>query len=108
MKRVRDTSAECYRELQLTLSRREQAVLDALERWQGDPPTGYELTEALKQVHAAFDVNSCRPRLTALFDKGLVDRVTKRRCRITGRTAYTWRVAVPEFADPPVQQELSL
>ena len=93
MKRVRDTSALALRELDLP--RREQIVLDALKAWTGPAPTSYELTRWLQADDLAFDVNSVRPRLCALLDKGLIATGEKRPCRVTTRLAYTWVLTSP-------------
>lgn len=99
MKAVRTTSGEAYREIEPSLGRREQSVLDALRDWRGEAPTSYELTEYLKARGQAFDLNSCRPRLTSLQEKHLVVTGEKRRCTISGKRAFTWslpRVPLPE------------
>lgn len=107
MKHVRDTSAVAYREIEPTLSRRERSVLDALRNWIGEAPTSYELTEYLKGIGQAFDLNSIRPRLTSLQDKHLVETGEKRKCRISGRTVYTWHVSSPRVPLPePIPQRL--
>lgn len=107
MKRVRTTSAAVYRDLQPSLQRREQIVLDALTAWQGPRPTSYELTRWLQADHLAFDVNSCRPRISALVDKGLLEPGPKRSCRVTGKTAFTWIVVAPRpepYREPEPQR----
>lgn len=106
MKKVRTTSAAALRELTPSLSRREQIVLDALADWRGDPPSAYELTRALQERGLVFDLNGVRPRISALVDKGLVTTGAKRRCRITGRTAFTWRLAAPPVPREPEAQRL--
>jgi len=95
VKRVRTTSAEAYRDLQPSLQRREQIVLDALKAWTGPSPTSYELTQALQERGQAFDLNSVRPRLCSLQDKALVRTGDKRRCAVSGKTVYTWEVCAP-------------
>jgi Fe2+ or Zn2+ uptake regulation protein len=105
MKRVRDTSAQSLRELESTLPRREQIVLDALRHWRGCPPTSYELTKWLQEEGRAFDLNAVRPRLSALCDKGLVTTGNKRTCRVTGKTSYTWLLAKLPRPEP---QQLEL
>lgn len=106
-KRVRDTSAEVFKtDIEPTLSRREQIVFDALQE-SNEPPTSYELTEFLKSRHQAFDVNSCRPRLTGLLAKKKIEFGEKRKCRITGKRCYTWRISVPqpiEWREPVAQR----
>lgn len=98
MKRVRDTSALALRSLDLP--RREQIVLTALQQWTGPAPTSYELTRWLQADDLAFDVNSCRPRISALVDKGLVVAGPRRACRVTGKSAYTWLIAPARQPDP--------
>lgn len=39
-----------------------------------------------------FDVNSLRPRITALAESGLVESAGKRACHISGKTVHAWRV----------------
>ena len=92
---VADTSLEAYRHLQDSLPAREQAVLIGLRRYaivHGHAPTSYELFEAMRADGAAFDLNSVRPRLNSLFNKGDVVRLAKRPCRVTNKTAYTWAI----------------
>lgn len=108
MKRVRVTSAEALRAITPTLPRREQVVFDALKAWRGEPPTGYELTEALRRTHQAFDVNSVRPRLTGLQNKGIVATGERRRCRVSGKNSFTWIVVGPRPVSDPIQQALAL
>jgi hypothetical protein len=48
---------------------------------------------AMRERHPHFDPNSVRPRLTSLRDKGQIVGDRKRRCRITGRVAWTWAIA---------------
>jgi hypothetical protein len=90
-KRVAETSAEAYRELQPTLNAREQSVLNALRTFE-QPPTAYEIAKQMMARGIIKDVNGARPRLTALYQRGLVERCDKRRCSITGQCAFTWRV----------------
>jgi len=98
---VTDTSLSAYDGPRDRLPRREQLVWDALAQCQ-QAPTAYELMRQMQAAGNAFDVNSCRPRITALYQKGCVRRVGKRICRITGRLAYCWQ-AVP--SQPPVVQK---
>lgn len=84
-KRMQDTSLEAHRAIQPELPKREADVLAAVLLWPDS--TSYEL---VKLMHAA-DVNSVRPRLTALRDKGLVQECASRPCHVTGHRAITWR-----------------
>lgn len=56
-------------------------------------PTALELlTWALAQGESLFDVNSLRPRLHELCERGLVTAGEKRRCAISGKVVHVWRV----------------
>lgn len=90
-KQVAETSIAAYREIAPTLQLREQQVLDMLATCV-EPPTGYELFDRLKRAGIVFDLNSVRPRLTSLFDKGRIAKAGKRTCRVTGKTVFTWRL----------------
>jgi hypothetical protein len=57
----------------------------------GDLPTSGELTDHLVQLKRAFDVNSVRPYLTWLNDRGRVKKAGKRRCSRTGITCFVWQ-----------------
>lgn len=94
-KRVADTSLEAFRALVPFLSKREAEVVDGLRDFGRTQPTAYELFQWLRGRGAAFDLNSVRPRLTALSDRGVVTRGPKRTCAITGKTAYTWALYAP-------------
>lgn len=92
---LQETSVEAYRDLEPTLARRERAVLVGLDAYlarHGQDPTSYEIL-AFMEAHnlGVLDVNSVRPRLTALKAKGEVWNPAKRRCSVTGKTALTWR-----------------
>lgn len=95
-KLVRPTSIEALREVLETLPHRERAVLGALWHWckVNAPrcPTAYELFEHMKARGEAFDLNSVRPRLTELHDRGLVETAAKRKCAVSGKAALTWKV----------------
>lgn len=58
-----------------------------------ESPTALELL-AWARAHGEhlFDINSLRPRLTALVESGLVESAGKRRCGVSGKTVHTWRV----------------
>ena len=38
------------------------------------------------------DINSIRPRITALVESGLVEPRDKRRCAVSGKTVHTWAI----------------
>lgn len=97
---IRDTSLAAYDELRVSLTRREQTVWTALVDCTA-APTAYELFARLRDKGQAFDLNSVRPRLNALLKKRCVETMGKRRCRVTGRTAYTWRA---RLGHPPIDK----
>jgi hypothetical protein len=91
-KAVQETSLQAYREIAPTLPVREAQALEALMLDFAEPPTAYELFSVMQDNGDAYDLNSVRPRLTALETKGLIEKGPKRACRITGKTAFTWRL----------------
>lgn len=102
---VATTSRTAYEELRPKLPAREAFVLEGLrayERTRGHQPTAYELIEFLTASLPGkrIDANTVRPRLTALANekrtrkdgRTYVVKVARRRCRVTEKTAWTWRV----------------
>jgi len=94
-KRIQITSRESWFEILKTLPAREQQICNALARYHlginNIWPTAYELYSHMqKREEAVFDVNSVRPVLTRLKDKGVVEFGERRTCWITGRNVYTW------------------
>jgi hypothetical protein len=56
-------------------------------------PTALELLAWMRaRGESAFDVNSIRPRITALVDAGLMTSRGKRRCGVSGKTVHIWGV----------------
>lgn len=97
-KRVQSTSIAAYREIAGTLPAREALVRLRLQGYVAlhhAAPTGYELLQFMRVFDPALDLNSVRPRLTALEAKRLIQKGEKRRCAITGKTAFTWRLCLP-------------
>lgn len=103
-KRVRDTSIEAYIEVYQTISERERNVLfsiqayrDLNETW----PTAYELYHFMSSsgVKGTFDINSVRPVLTHMKDLYLVEFTDKRKCSITGKKVYTWKIPTAAAQD---------
>ena len=89
------TSIEAYRALVPELPQREHEVLIGLRRYRsiyGHWPTSYELFRLMEAEGVALDLNSVRPRLTALWKRERVIQTTRRRCTVTGKTAHTWAV----------------
>ena len=96
-KRIQITSLEAYYKLLPTLPERERAVLEGLKIYHlglaNVWPTAYELFSYMEArcTPTIFDVNSVRPVLTRLKDKGLVEFGERKRCAITGQNAHVWR-----------------
>lgn len=56
-------------------------------------PTALELLEWARQHgERLFDVNSIRPRLRELFEAGLIETRSKRKCGVSGVVVYTWAI----------------
>ena len=108
MKRVTDTSRDAIAEITRTLPAREAAVFDALRRLcaRGVLPTAYELLMFMQGEQAtALDLNTVRPRLTALAAAGKVQKSGKRQCEVTGRRVYVWTIAAqPRELDARIEQ----
>lgn len=93
-KRVASSSRESLARVADELRGREHTIWLALQRYRLHhvcDPTAYELFREMHARGEAFDVNSVRPRLTALKDRGLAETCGRRRCSVTGRTVHTWR-----------------
>lgn len=86
---VQETSRAAYQVILPTLPERERAVIEALARFT-IPPTSYELYHHMSIRRDAVDLNSVRPRLSALSKRGVIVKGPKRACSITGFTAFTW------------------
>jgi len=90
-----------YAAVKPTLAKRHMSTLMALAEYiaaTGSKPTGYELLEYIKARSGApllLDVNSVRPNLTGLKDRGLVKKVGPlRHCTKspTGKRANEWQL----------------
>ena len=46
--------------------------------------------EAMQALHIK-DVNCYRPERTRLYQAGLLEKVEKRKCKVSGRTCIVWR-----------------
>lgn len=75
---------------------REGAVLRCLSAWWNryqTSPTALELLAWMRaRERSVFDINSVRPRITALVESGLVESAGKRKCSQSGKRVHTWRV----------------
>src|SRR4051812_12238639 len=103
---MQDTSRAAYDAIRSTLTAREQAVWDALARCTV-APTAYELFAQMQQAGTAKDLNDCRPRISEMYERGCVERIGKRPCTVTGRTAYTWRVRRAHPPQAPTPHDLN-
>jgi predicted ArsR family transcriptional regulator len=85
---IQDTSRISYHEEKVKgLSERQMKVFDVIAR-QG-PVTDQEIAAALY----ATDPNFVRPRRFELVREGVVEPDLKRKCKVTGKTSITWRLA---------------
>lgn len=103
-KRQRSTARETYRrqraedvaKAEAGKETREGQVLRCLAwHWNvtQSSPTALELLAWMRDKgEPVFDANSVRPRLTKLVQQGLVRPGTKRTCRVSGETVWTWKV----------------
>lgn len=95
-KRVDEASRAAYSDLAPTLGERQTRVLKALAayivREHGNKPTAYELLRFMQGWVPSLDLNSVRPRLTELRKQGLVEKVGRRDCKVTGTSANEWDV----------------
>ncbi|MCP4648879.1 MAG: hypothetical protein GY853_02190 [PVC group bacterium] len=83
---MRDTSLRAYSELSPELPERQLRIYEMIKR----VPllTAYEIAGNLGKR----DPNYVRPRITELTKSGFIRSYNKRKCRITGKTVYTWGV----------------
>jgi hypothetical protein len=103
---IASTSRKAYDELKPTLKGRELFVIGELlayERERKSQPTAYELIVFAqgRWPDHRIDANTVRPRLANMSQardrhgkakRVLVEKVEKRTCAVTGKTAWTWRV----------------
>ena len=66
-------------------------------------PTSYELVNYMIARDMADDLNTVRPRLTGLQERGMVRTGHKRPCGVTGKMAYVWELAPTEPPAAPAQ-----
>lgn len=96
MSGMADTSLAVYRDVIVpTLGRREQMVSSwiAFAIRHAGAPTAMELVDRMRSAGVIRDGNEVKPRICDLAKRGVLVRGEKRKCRITGRTAYTWSLA---------------
>jgi len=85
---VRDTSIKTYYEIidEGLLGERQVEVYELL--YKKSDLTDREITAELHQT----DPNYARPRRKELLDMGLIESSGKRKCSITHREVYQWRI----------------
>jgi len=88
MSNVRDTSLNSYIELKDSgkLEAREQEIYELIK--QQGPMTDNEITQTLGYK----DRNEISPARWRLVDQGVLIDYGKRKCSITERTVYQWRI----------------
>jgi len=91
------SSLAVYEEIGADLARREGLVLDGLEAYHRRRyawPTAYELFTWMRlEGFDVADLNSVRPRLTALREAHRVWNPGKRPCTVTGKLALVWQIS---------------
>ena len=86
---ARDTSIAAFAGIKPTLSDRQSAVYALLQA--NHAMTNSEIARAL-----GWTVNTVTPRTFELRAFGLVKDCGKRRCKVTGRSAYQWGIGKGE------------
>jgi hypothetical protein len=92
-KQVDGASRDAYSDLAPTLGEKQRRVLRALDahiRLEGTKPTAYELLRFMQRWVPALDLNDVRPRLTELKEQELVEKVGRRDCKVTQKSANEW------------------
>jgi hypothetical protein len=85
--RMHDHSLATYREEETKLSARATAVLEWVGRF------GVATDRQVMQGMGFTDMNSVRPRITELLERGKLTQVGEVRCPITGKTVR--KVGIP-------------
>ena len=85
---VKQTSVEAYKDLDLPS--RQKQVLKVVERV--GPGTARELYMEAGGMSELGVYSGFQPRLKELEEQGFVERKSKRKCSVTGRTAGVWRL----------------
>ena len=82
---TQQTSLEAYYDIQKSLGDRQKRIYELI-RSLGNP-TNKEISS-----FSGIEINSVTPRTNELVKKGLVRECSKRFCKISGKTAITWRI----------------
>lgn len=83
---MRDTSLLSYYDLLPDLGFKQQAIFEAIRN---NP--GLTARELQKVMHYN-DPNKVRPRINELYNLGLVYANDKKKCTVSNKTCYVWRV----------------
>ena len=83
---IRDTSLDAYYNIVPELGERQIFALELIKK--NPDKTALEL----KVIAGLVDANNIRPRITELQDMKVIEPSGKRKCEISNRTCYTWRV----------------
>jgi hypothetical protein len=93
---IQDTSLFAYSMATQHIGRKQKEVLDALRFFP-------DATNAEIAKHLTWPINRLTPRMVELRKIGLVIDGGKRRCKVTGSTAYAWKAKHPVL--PPAREE---
>jgi len=82
---VLDTSIEAYQNIKSQLGSRQRVVLDVIRYL--ETPTNVEISRYL-----GLPINTITPRTNELRKKGLICDAGKKKCSITDKIVYAWRI----------------
>ena len=84
---IQQTSLKAYfEEVKPTLGKRQKVVLEAFKCKENF--TNTELADFLQ-----WPINCLTPRVFELREKGLLEEIKRRSCKVTGRTAIAWSLS---------------
>jgi hypothetical protein len=97
---IQDTSLHAYALATQQLGIKQKEVLDTLRYFP-------DATNAEIGARLGWPINRVTPRMNELRKQGLVLQGGKRKCKVTGSTAYAWKakypVLPPAFEEKPIQ-----
>lgn len=91
-KRIRQTSVETYHEIKNNGLLSELRLLVYETLFHHGPMTQMELCQFLRSDAYSYDRQSLTPRFAELLDRGVIEFIGKRTCRVTGRDVLDWDV----------------
>jgi len=89
MSQVADTSLEIYGRIKPRLDKKRRQVYAVLK---SATANGFDMTDKELSRALRWEINCVVPRRNELARLGLVVRVQRRRCGVTGNMAYSWKV----------------